>query len=67
MPFGDELSLTVAQFPAAAVLAHTSATAAATMSDFRTSTSFVRMPRIHLGAAAGSAGTLDLGYTTRMN
>jgi hypothetical protein len=37
MPFGDELSRTVAQFPAIAVLAHTSATAAATMSDLRTS------------------------------
>jgi hypothetical protein len=36
-PFGDELSRTVAQFPASAVLAHTSATAAATMSDVRTS------------------------------
>ena len=37
IPFGDELSRTVAQFPASAVLAQTSATAAATMSDLRTS------------------------------
>jgi hypothetical protein len=35
-PFGDELSFTVAQPPAKAVLVHASATTAAMMSDFRT-------------------------------
>jgi hypothetical protein len=36
MPLGDELSFTVAHPPASAVLVETSATAAATTSDFRT-------------------------------
>src|SRR5918994_3779132 len=46
-PVGFELSLTVAQPPASAVLAHTSATAATRTIAFRTLDLLVRMLRLH--------------------
>jgi hypothetical protein len=53
-PVGCELSLTVAQPPASAVLAHTSATAAARTIAFRTLDLLVRMLRVHRTPGAGS-------------
>jgi hypothetical protein len=46
-PFGDELSFTVAQPPASAVLAHTSAATATTTSGLRTFDLLVRMLPVH--------------------
>src|SRR5262245_28887492 len=53
-PLGTELSCTVAQPPASAVLAHTSASAATTMSGLRTFDLLARMPDLHRSGAAGS-------------
>ena len=58
-PFGDELSLTVAQPPASAVLADTSARAAPTVISFlRMRTSFSRVLDIHRSAAGGSVACI---------